>query len=116
MTARSAGSSTNSPAISLPPRSPPSGSANTGGPRQPYHAEFAVADAIVALDYQRIGDRESRVLQVLKFRGSGFTSGKHAYRVSSDGIIIFPRLADHVEGANLRTSPAGTDFIGGLPS
>jgi circadian clock protein KaiC len=60
--------------------------------------EFAVADAILSLGVERIGDRESRVLQVLKLRGSGFTSGKHAYRVTSDGIIIFPRLADHVEG------------------
>ena len=60
--------------------------------------EFAVVDAIVSLDFERVGDRESRVLQVLKLRGSGFTSGKHAYRVSPDGIVIFPRLADHVEG------------------
>ena len=76
-----------------------------GGAEATDAPEFAVADAIVALDYQRIDDRESRVLQVLKFRGSGFTSGKHAYRVSSDGIIIFPRLADHVEGANYDFRP-----------
>jgi circadian clock protein KaiC len=60
--------------------------------------EFAVADAIVSLNVERVGDRETRVLQVLKLRGSGFISGKHAYRVSSDGIVIFPRLADHFDG------------------
>jgi circadian clock protein KaiC len=59
--------------------------------------EFAVADAIISLDIERVGDRESRVLQVLKLRGSGFTSGKHAYRVSPEGLLIFPRLADHAE-------------------
>ena len=33
------------------------------------------------------GSRQgNRVLQVLKLRGSGFNSGKHAYRVSSDGV------------------------------
>lgn len=61
--------------------------------------EFAVADAIVSLGIELNADRETRVFQVLKLRGSGFVSGKHAYRVSSDGLDIFPRLADHKDGA-----------------
>jgi circadian clock protein KaiC len=69
-----------------------------GGAEATEAPEFAVADAIVSLDIERVGDREIRVLQVLKLRGSEFISGKHAYRVSSDGIVIFPRLADRVEG------------------
>ena len=60
--------------------------------------EFAVADAIVSLGIEHTSDRETRVFQVLKLRGSGFVSGKHAYRVSSDGIDVFPRLADHKDG------------------
>ena len=61
--------------------------------------EFAVADAIVSLGVEHRADRETRVFQVLKLRGSGFVSGKHAYRVSRDGIDIFPRLADYKNGA-----------------
>lgn len=57
-------------------------------------AEFAVADAIIALDLKRGGDREVRVLQVLKLRGSGFLSGEHTYRISPAGLNVFPRLAD----------------------
>lgn len=57
-------------------------------------AEFAVADAIIALDLKRIGEREVRVLQVLKLRGSGFMAGEHTYRISSAGLNVFPRLAD----------------------
>src|SRR3954452_6068492 len=57
-------------------------------------AEFAVADAILRLSTERRGQREMRVFEVLKLRGSGFLSGKHAYRVSSGGIDVFPRLAD----------------------
>jgi circadian clock protein KaiC len=57
-------------------------------------AEFAVADAIIALDLKRAGDREVRVLQVLKLRGSGFLSGEHSYRISPAGLNVFPRLAD----------------------
>ena len=56
--------------------------------------EFAVADAIVDLAAERVGQREIRYLQVRKLRGSGFRSGRHAYRLSSSGVHVFPRLAD----------------------
>ncbi|HZD01707.1 MAG TPA: ATPase domain-containing protein [Actinomycetes bacterium] len=59
--------------------------------------EFAVADAIVRLSSDRIGQRDLRLLQVLKLRGSGFLSGRHAYRLSEAGIEVFPRLADPVD-------------------
>jgi circadian clock protein KaiC len=62
--------------------------------------EFAVADAIVNLSSIATGQRELRVLQVLKLRGSGFLSGKHAYRLSAAGIDVFPRLADPVDPAD----------------
>jgi circadian clock protein KaiC len=56
--------------------------------------EFAVADAIIAMDTKRTAERETRVLQILKLRGSDFRSGEHAYRVTGSGIVVFPRLAD----------------------
>jgi circadian clock protein KaiC len=60
----------------------------------PAMAEFAVADAILDLTAERIGQREARFLQVKKLRGSGFRSGQHAYRLTSSGLRLFPRLAD----------------------
>jgi circadian clock protein KaiC len=57
-------------------------------------AEFAVADAILDLATERIGQREIRFLTVRKLRGSGFRSGQHAYRLSTSGLHLFPRLAD----------------------
>jgi len=56
--------------------------------------EFAVADAIIQLSSVMSREREVRVLQVLKLRGSGFLSGQHAYRLSERGVDVFPRLAD----------------------
>jgi circadian clock protein KaiC len=56
--------------------------------------EFAVADAIVDLATVRSGEREMRFLQVRKLRGGGFRSGRHAYRLSREGLHLFPRLAD----------------------
>lgn len=56
--------------------------------------EFAVADSVIALGTRRIGSRSERVLEVLKLRGSPFASGEHGYRVTGDGLEVFPRLAD----------------------
>jgi circadian clock protein KaiC len=56
--------------------------------------EYAVADAIIALDIKQLNEREQRTLQVMKLRGSGFRSGQHLYRLSSKGFNVFPRLAD----------------------
>lgn len=56
--------------------------------------ECAVADAIIALDTTRTAEREARWLHVMKLRGGSYRSGEHAYRISSDGIAVFPRLAD----------------------
>jgi circadian clock protein KaiC len=67
--------------------------------------EFAVADAVVSLSANGDAERETRYLQVAKLRGSGFLSGRHAYRLSSRGLDVYPRLAD----------PAGTDDHGKAP-
>jgi circadian clock protein KaiC len=57
-------------------------------------AEFAVADGIIALDIKQVAERELRLLQVLKLRGSGFLSGEHVYRITDEGLAVYPRLAD----------------------
>ena len=59
--------------------------------------EFAVADAILSLNTDRTTERETRVFQVLKLRGSAFLTGKHAYRLSTRGLDVFPRLADPID-------------------
>lgn len=56
--------------------------------------EFAVADAIVAFGSSEEAERTTRELKVLKIRGGDFLSGKHVYRITSDGIAAYPRLAD----------------------
>jgi circadian clock protein KaiC len=62
--------------------------------------EFAVADGILALGSQRSLERSSRVLEVLKLRGSAYLSGQHSYRISGAGLSVFPRLADAVDGSD----------------
>lgn len=56
--------------------------------------EFAVADSVIQLASRPDQQRASRAVQVLKLRGGDFRSGQHAYRLSPDGMTVYPRLAD----------------------
>lgn len=65
------------------------------GPDELSHEpEFAVADAIISLSSMMTAERQMRVLQVMKLRGSNFSSGQHGYKLSESGLDVFPRLAD----------------------
>lgn len=59
--------------------------------------EGAVADAIIVLRTRNESPRTLRQLRVDKLRGSAFLSGEHAYRLSADGLTVFPRLADPLD-------------------
>jgi circadian clock protein KaiC len=61
--------------------------------------EFAVADAVIDLTTKRMGERSIRYLRVLKLRGSEFASGEHSYRLTSDGLVVFPRFAVAVDAS-----------------
>ena len=54
--------------------------------------EFAVADSIVELARQPLTTRDERFLRVLKLRGSKYHEGQHAFRVTTSGLEIYPRL------------------------
>jgi circadian clock protein KaiC len=66
--------------------------------------EFAVVDGIISLATQRVNERTLRLMQVTKLRGSDFRSGRHTYRLSKDGITVFPRLADPLKEDDYRLS------------
>jgi circadian clock protein KaiC len=75
--------------------------------------EFAIADAVVWLTTGRYEQRETRLLQVLKLRGSDFLSGRHAYRLSAHGMRVFPRLAD--PAAQAEYQPDASRISSGVP-
>ena len=54
--------------------------------------EFAVADSIVELARQPGSTRDERFLRVLKLRGSAYREGQHAFRITADGLELYPRL------------------------
>lgn len=56
------------------------------------YPEFAVSDSIIQLARQPLGTRDERYLRVLKLRGSSYREGQHAFRITDDGIALYPRL------------------------
>lgn len=56
------------------------------------YPEFAVADGIVELSRRRLGNRDERYFRVFKLRGSRYLEGAHAFRITSAGLDVYPRL------------------------
>lgn len=53
--------------------------------------ECTMVDGVIYLSQQ--GEKAvERHLQVIKMRGSDYISGKHAFRISSAGVTVYPRL------------------------
>jgi circadian clock protein KaiC len=60
----------------------------------------SIAHGVIALDYKApTYGRVRRELQVLKFRGSDFSSGTHDFVVRKGGLTVFPRLSvgEHID-------------------
>jgi len=87
-------------------------------------AEFAVADAIIYLANEAMGPKDRRWLRVLKLRGSSYMSGQHTFRVTSNGLSVYPRpeagpqLSQEAFGARIESGIAGLDSMlgGGMPA
>ena len=54
--------------------------------------EFAVADGILQLMRKPLSSRDERYLRVVKLRGSSYLEGMHGFKLTKDGMVIYPRL------------------------
>jgi circadian clock protein KaiC len=54
--------------------------------------EHTMVDGIVELADELTGWAAASSLQVVKFRGSGFLRGRHAFKITDSGIIVHPRI------------------------
>ena len=64
----------------------------TSGSLQRVNAEHTMVDGIVELEDKLHDARSERSIQIRKFRGAGSLRGKHAFRISDEGITVFPRI------------------------
>jgi circadian clock protein KaiC len=56
------------------------------------HPEFAVADGIVQLEREALDRADARYMRVRKLRGSAYSEGWHAFRITPAGLEVYPRL------------------------
>src|SRR4051794_25004675 len=54
--------------------------------------EHTMVDGIIELTDHLMGWAAESFLQVVKFRGSSFLRGLHAFKITSDGIVVHPRI------------------------
>ncbi|HJS85331.1 MAG TPA: ATPase domain-containing protein [Acetobacteraceae bacterium] len=59
---------------------------------RPTPSEHTMVDGIVELASQLFGRSAERTLEVLKRRGLGFLRGRHSFRITDAGIVVFPRI------------------------
>lgn len=88
------------------------------------HPVFTVADGIFWLS--QVPERNSvvRKLQVMKTRGQGFMPGLHTFRITEDGLQVFPRIPEQQRARRrptdrrLSTGVPGLDEMmgGGIPA
>lgn len=64
----------------------------TTGNQRVVRPEHTMVDGLIDLEMKLFALRSQRTLNVRKFRGGPVLSGKHAYRITNDGLQVFPRL------------------------
>jgi circadian clock protein KaiC len=82
-----------------------------------------MVDGIVELTDVRYQSRTERALFVNKLRGSDYLPGRHPFRITPDGLVVYPRIEaayrvtsqpDRVRTARIASGVAGLDaMIGG---
>jgi circadian clock protein KaiC len=79
-------------------------------------SENTLVDGLVELSQYHDGVRTIRELEVLKVRGSNHLLGKHAFEVTREGIIVYPRLEAMATCAN-HPAPSLNRLVSfGIPS
>jgi circadian clock protein KaiC len=85
-------------------------------------AEHTLVDGVVELQTKLYGRKTERTLQVFKLRGCSYLSGEHSFRITGDGLVVYPRtetilathsIGDRITGPFLATGIPQLDRIMG---
>ena len=63
----------------------------TNGNRSDHHPEHTMVDGLITLVDTAINKHKQRELEVMKFRGSGALRGRHPFRITDAGVVVYPR-------------------------
>jgi circadian clock protein KaiC len=87
----------------------------TSGGMQHVNAEHTMVDGLIELEDRLYDARAERTIQVRKFRGAGPLRGKHAFRITDDGLQVFPRI-EALYGQPAEPAPLDGATSTGVPS
>jgi circadian clock protein KaiC len=62
-----------------------------------YGVEEFISDVIIRLDQIKMINGLQKKMQIIKVRGSSYKSDELFYRISKDGVIVFPKLTTSLE-------------------
>jgi circadian clock protein KaiC len=64
----------------------------TNGRRNEYHPEYTMVDGLIELHDVLFGTQAERELEVRKLRGTDALRGRHSFRITDVGIVVYPRI------------------------
>src|SRR6266566_2493596 len=64
----------------------------TDGRRNEYHPEYTMVDGLIELYDVLFGTQAERELEVRKLRGTDALRGRHSFRITDRGIVVYPRI------------------------
>lgn len=83
--------------------------------RAVFGVEEFISDGIIRLYYDKISDQTIRRLEVVKMRGVSYSAYPSVFRISNDGVVIFPRISIrpdyNVSGKHIPTGIEGLDIM-----
>ena len=88
-----------------------------GGKETP---EYTIVDGIVELSDELLGWSAESTLQVVKLRGIACLRGRHAHRITGDGLVVYSRIEvllarpSRLEPGATQTVPSGVDQLNAL--
>ncbi|HYF86082.1 ATPase domain-containing protein [Azospirillum sp.] len=86
----------------------------TSGSPGPVRAEHTMVDGLIDLDDRVYEVRTERSLQVRKFRGSGSLRGRHPFRITGDGLVVYPRIEAQFAVPSRPEQPVGARITTGV--
>jgi circadian clock protein KaiC len=87
----------------------------TSGVGEMVSAEHTMVDGLIELSDEQHEFRNQRALQVRKFRGSASLRGKHSFRITPQGIRLFPRVEAWLERPSVIDLGSGPRITCGSP-
>jgi circadian clock protein KaiC len=95
-------------------------------PSPPIPVGHTMVDGVIQLQTKLYGRRAERHLEVYKMRGTGYLHGEHSYRITDQGLVVYPRTeallrlpsATQSVGSTIETGIKQLDRMagGGFPS